>query len=203
MGESSIELRVHHASTAPGSEAVAGEGSLETRLPGEGQLMLRLPYVVGQIPAVGIAQVAASYDLAKETPLVPNVAVVAHVDLPTAPGARGAQPGARLTVAKRLGGGIIETIHLESEMWTEGPTLTRSYRAAIGTTFRLRAATSGSLDLVALRPGADTGRANENLAQLGLAHQLDPDTNLRVGVAAGIAGGASPIRATFGIDHRF
>lgn len=202
VGSNSVELRVQHATSAPGSEVSSGEGSVATALPGEGQLMLRLPWVVGQTAAVGTAQLAASYDLAKESPLVPNIAVVARVDLPTAPGARGARPGVRATAAKTVDVGVIETIRLESEFWTAGPSLSPSYRAAVGTTFRLRAATSGSVDLVALRPGAATG-PSENLAQVGLSHRLDADTNVRVGVAASLTAGASPLRATLGFEHRF
>jgi hypothetical protein len=205
VGPSSVELRVHAATSPPGSAVSAGEGSIATPLPGEGQLTLRVPYVVSQSPAVGNAQLAASYELAKESSLLPNLAVVARVDLPTAPGARGAHPGVRATAAKKLGTGVIEAIRVESELWTAGPSLAPSYRALIGTTLRLHGATSGTVDLIALRPGP--GAARENLAQLGLAHRLDPATSLHVGVAAGLGETASaapfPFRATLGFERKF
>ena len=203
VGGSSIDLRVRPTSASSASGVSAGEGSVGTALPGEGQLTFRLPWVAGQAPAIGTAQLAASYDLAKETELVPKIAVVARVDLPTAPGARGARPGVQATVAKRLDLGPIETIRVESGLWTDGPSLSRSYRAAFGTTFRLLAATTASVDLVAVRPGAATGSPSTNLAQLGLSQKHDAFTNVRVGVAASLADGVSPLHATLGFEHRF
>ena len=62
--------------------------------------------------------------------------------------------------------------------------------------------TSGSLDFVALRPGAGLG-AEENLAQLGLAQHVGFGATMRFGVAAGLVDGANTLRATIGIDRRF
>lgn len=203
LGPNAIELRVQQARSAGSSDALSGEGTVATQLPGDGHLTLRLPYVVAQAPVVGTAQLAASYSLANESPLVPSVAVAAHVDLPTAPGARGARPGVRASAMKTLGLGVIDTVRVESELWTDGATLTPSYRALVGTTFRLLRTTSGSLELVALRPSAGTGAVNDNLVQLAVSHRLDPATNLHFGVAAGLAYGVSPLRVTLGLDHRF
>ena len=202
LGANAFELRVHHASSLPGSSTVTGEGSLATQLPGEGELTLRVPWVVAQTAAVGTAQVAASYDLAREGALLPKIAVTARVDLPTAPGARGAHPGLRASVAKQLGPGLLEAVHVESECWNDQPTFTPSCRAAVGSSFRLRPATHASLDLVSIRPGPRTV-PKQNLAQLDVSQRLDPATSLHLGLAAALAESANPLRATLGLERRF
>jgi hypothetical protein len=203
VGTTSVEVQVHTWSAPAGASSVAGDGSIRASLPGEGHLSLQLPYVVGRDSTVGNVQLAASYDLAKESRLVPSIAVVAHVDLPTAPGTRAAHPGVKATAAKRLGSGVIQTIRAESELWTEGPDLALSYRALIATTFRLRAATTGSLEFISLHPAGGPVLQDEFLAQLGLSQKLDPATTLHLGAAAGLVDPASPFRVTLGIEHRF
>jgi hypothetical protein len=179
-----------------------GEGVLATALPGQGHLTLRVPYAVGSTPTFGNTQLAASYDLTKEGLVMPNFALVARVDLPTARGSRVARPGVHAIAAKKLGK-VIEAIRVESDLWTDGPRFSPSYRALVGTTFRLRAATSGTLDFIAVRPAAVTGAPSENLAQLGLTHQIAPHTSVRIGGAAGLTDEPNAFRVSFGIDHRF
>jgi hypothetical protein len=87
-------------------------------------------------------------------------------------------------------------------MWTNGPRLTPSYRTLVGTTFRLRAATSGSLDFIAVRPAEGFG-AEESMAQLGLSQRLGAASTVRLGFATGLVDGANSLRATFGIDTSF
>lgn len=202
-----IEVRLTYAGAAANAlgtpaRALTGEGSIVTRLPGDGQLTLHVPHVMGQSPVLGVPQVAASYDLAKEGRVLPNLAIVARVDLPTARGARGAFPGVRATAAKKVKAGPFDSLRVETEMWTSGPQLTPSYRTLLGTTFHLRAATSGSLDFVAVRPAAGFG-AQENLAHLGLAQSLGPASTVRLGFAAGLVDGTNSLRATLGVDTRF
>jgi hypothetical protein len=211
VGANPVDVQLQYAGAAPGptssltpgAMALSGEGSVGTRLPGDGRLTLRVPHVMGSVPTLGVAQVAASYDLAQEGRLLPKLAVVARVDLPTVRGTRGAHPGVRATAAKKVHAGVIDTVHVESELWTQGIDLTPSYRTLVGATFHVRAATSGSLDLVALRPGAGTGLAAESLAQLGLAQRLGFGATLRLGVAAGLVDGTNSLRATLGVDRRF
>ncbi len=200
---SPIELRLTYAPPAAlGTSAMAGEGSLGTRLPYEGRLTLRLPHVVGESPALGNAQVGVSYDIAREGRLLPNLAIAARVDLPTAHGARNALPGVRATVGKRLAAGPLESLRLETEMWTNGPQLTPSYRTLVGATFRLRAATSGSLDFIAIRPAAGFG-PEERMAQLGLSQRFGGASTVRLGLATGLVDGANSLRATIGLDTHF
>ena len=204
VGARTLDVQLQYAQPAPGVAAVAGEGSVSTALPGEGHLTLRVPHLLGGERAVlGNAQLAASYDLVGERALLPSLGVVAHVDLPTAPGTREARPSVKAVAAKKLGFGILEGIHLESELWTDGRNLVPGYRAAIGTTLRLSPATHGNLELVSLRPRMAAGFARESQAQLGLSHRLDADTALRAGIAGRVAGDVNSINATIGFDRRF
>jgi hypothetical protein len=203
LGVRPVEVQLRYGNAAPGSAALAGEGSVSTALPGEGQLSLRLPHVVGQGAALGNARVAASYDLVRERQLFPSLGLVAHVDLPTAIGAREACPGFRATVAKNVGSGFIEAIRLEGEVWTDGPRQTPGYRAIVGTTLRLLPATVGRVEFVSLRTGIAAGFARESLAQVSLSHRLSADAGLHAGIAARVAGEANSIRATIGFDRRF
>jgi hypothetical protein len=198
-----VEVRLHYGDPAPGATALVGEGSIGTKLPGEGQLTVRIPHVVGPVATLGNAQVAASYDLVQEGPVVPKISVVALADLPTARGARGVQPGLKASAAKKVASRVIHAIHVETELRTNGPSLAPSYRTAIGTDFRLRAATTGSLDYVALRPAIGSGAAREDLAQLGFSQSLGPLTRLRLAFGGGVSSGAPSVRATLGLDLRF
>jgi len=207
VGPSALEVRLHYNAPTPGSTTLVGEGALKITLPGEGQLTLRLPYVVGQGAAFGAAELKAGYDIAHETQALPNVAVAALVDLPTAVGMHGPHPSLKATAAKQMGSGFFESIHVESELRTNGPNLNPCYRAAIGTILRLGPGTSGSLDFIDQQAGRRLGDASlppeTHLAQLGLKHKFDANTGLRLGLANGLATDAHSLRATIGIDRRF
>jgi hypothetical protein len=203
VGAKTVDVQLQYARPSPGVAAVAGEGSVSTALPGDGHLTLRLPHLLGERAVLGSAQLAASYDLVGERSLLPSLGVVAHVDLPTAPGTRAARPSVKAVAAKKVSLGILEGIHLESELWTDGRDLVPGYRAAIGTTLRLSPATHGSVELVSLRPRMSAGFARESLAQLGLSHRLDADTGLHAGIAGRVAGDVNSINATVGFDRRF
>ena len=182
-----------------------GEGSIDATLPGEGHLTLRIPYVVGQVSAIGAAELDVAYVLSHETHGLPNLAVAALMDLPTAAGTRGACPGVKAKPEKRLDSGGLASLHIETELRTEAPDLNLSYRAAIGTSLRLDAATSGSLDFIeqpALRLEARSPRETP-LAQLGLRHKFDGRTGLRIGLSRGLESDTGSLRATFGIDRHF
>jgi hypothetical protein len=204
-GPSAVHVRLRYDAAAPGSTALAGEGSIDTTLPGEGHLTLRIPYAVGQGSTVGAAELDAAYVVTHETHGLPNLGVAALVDLPTAPGTRGAHPGVKARAEKRLDTGALASLHVETELRTEGPDLNPSYRAAIGTSLRLGAATSGSLDFIeqpGLRLEARSPREMP-LAQLGLRHKLDASTGLRIGFSRGLESDAGSLRATIGIDRHF
>jgi hypothetical protein len=202
LATSPVEVRLHY-DAAPGSSALTGEGSIGTRLPGDGHLLLRVPHVVGRGVALLDPQLAASYPLVHEDERLPSLSVVAQVDLPMVPGARGARPGVKAIASKDLGGGFIHAIRFESEVKGEGPALAPSYRTAIGTSLRLRADTTGTVDLVALRPPTGSTAEREVLAQLSLVHALRPNTMLRLSLGAGPKSGASALRSTVGIDMHF
>ncbi len=199
LGPSPVEVRLNYGDPTPGAVALAGEGSVRSALPGEGRLTVRVPYVVGEVATLGNTQVAASYDLEHDTELLPRVSLAAEVDLPTAKKAVGARPGLKVTATKSLGSGLFEAIHAESDLSTDTVEVSPSYRAAVGASFRLPAATRASLDFVALRPGAATGAPSENLVQLGMSHTFANRTNLRVGLGSD----CRTLRASFGIDRRF
>lgn len=199
LGPNPVEVRLHYGDPAPGAATVAGEGSVGAPLPGEGRLTVRVPVVVGEAPAVGITQVAASYDLEHGTELLPHVSLVALVDLPTAKGAVGTRPALKVTAAKSLGPGFFEAIRVESELSTDTVALLPSYRTAVGASFRLPAATRVSLDFVALRPAVATGAPSQNLAQLGLSHAVAKHASVRFGLGSD----SKSVRATFGLDYRF
>ena len=203
VGAKTLDVQLQYAQTVPGGTAVAGEGSVSTALPGEGRLTLRLPHLLGEGVALGNAQLAASYDLLAERQLLPSLGVVAHVDLPTAPGTRDPRPAVKAIAAKKLGLGVLEGVHLESELWTDGRDLVPGYRAALGTTLRLSPATRGSLELISLRPRIAAGFARESQAQIGLSHRLDALTGLRAGVSGRAAVDGNSISATIGFDRHF
>lgn len=197
----SIDVRLEYGSAAPGSAALQGEGELRTRLPGEGYVALRIPHTVGQVVTVGDAQLAASYALPTGS-WRPELAIAALVDLPTV-GDLAARPGVRMLATKELHTFFLRSVHLEGEVRTAGPELAPTSRAAIGTRFEaLR--TTGSLQLVLLRPPADSGAAREELAELALAHALDPSTTVRLQLGATLQPeAASLFRASVGFDVRF
>ena len=203
VGAKTVEMQLHYGNAAPGTLAVAGEGTVRTEIPGEGQLTLRVPHLVGQGVALGDAQVAARYDLVAEGQLLPSLDLVANIDLPTAPRTREVRPCLKATSAKSVGVGFIEAVRFESELWTDGRRSTPGYRAAIGTTLRFSPATVGNLELVSLRSRIAPGFARESLAQLGLSHRLNADAGLHAGVAARVAGESNSISATIGFDRRF
>ena len=207
MGPGSVAARLNYNAPAPSATALVGAGALKMPLPGEGQLTLRLPYIVGQGAAFGAAELKAGYEIAHETQVLPNVSAAALVELPTAPGMRGAHPGVKATAAKKIGSGLLESIHVESELRTDGPNLNPCYRAAIGTSFRLGPGTSGSLDFINQQAGprlVDASSSPEtHLTQLGLKHKFDASTGLRLDLANGVATDARSLRATIGIERRF
>jgi hypothetical protein len=207
VGPSAVHVQLHYDAPAPGSTPLAGEGSTDTTLPAEGHLTLRIPYVVGQDSAVGAAELNASYVVTPEMRGLPNLAVAALVNLPTAPGSGGARPGVKATAEKKLDSRGLASIHVETDLSTEGRALDPHYRAAVGTSLRLSARTSGSLDFIeqpALRRSLDASLPRETpLLQLGLSHKLDAGTGLRIGFSSGLASDAGTPRATIGIDRHF
>jgi len=200
-----VSVHMHYANTGlvPGSTAGVGEGSIGTKLPGDGQLTLRVPLCVGSRPLLGNTQVAAGYDVLTENAFLPKVSVTAQLDLPTAPGSSRARPGVRATVAKKLRAGPIEGFYVESELRTDGRDLATSYRTAVGTTFRLPVALTGNLDFVVLRPPAGSGLARDNIAQFGLSTPLGASSTLRLGFGAGLSTPTPSLRSTLGIDLHF
>src|SRR5262249_23309525 len=148
--------------------AVAGEGNVRTVLPFDGRLTLRLPYVVGSTAVLGNAQLAASYQLAKEHDFLPSLGLTARVDLPTAPGARQPLPGVRAVATKKLDFGLLENLHAESELWTDGERLTPCHRAAIGATLKLPQATRLAIDWVSVRGQVNDTPLRQDLAQLSV-----------------------------------
>jgi hypothetical protein len=203
LGTRPVEVQVRYGNAAPGSSALVGEGSVTTALPGAGRLTFRVPHVVGQVAALGNAQVAASYALVEERRFLPSLGVVAHLDLPTAAGSHEAKSHWKASVAKTVGWGVIEGIRLEGELWTEGSSPEAGYRTLVATTLRLLPSTRCSAELVSLHPGVAAGVASESFAQLGLSHRLSAQTDLRAGVAARVAGETNSLSATIGFDRRF
>lgn len=198
-------MQFHYTPPTAGSTAGTGDGSLKMRLPGEGELTLRLPYVIGQGTTLGAAEVKVGYDIAHGSYGFPNLSIATFANLPTAEGMRGPQAGVRTTAVKQMGSGFFENLHLESELRTEGPTLDPSYRIAVGTTLRLGPRTSGSLDFidqVGSRLGDASSPSKSQVGQLGLSHKLDASTVLRLGLTRDLAD-ASTLRATIGIDRHF
>lgn len=196
-------MRLHYGDAAPGSTALAGEGSLATGLPGSGQLTLRVPHTVGQVAALGEAQLGASYDLEPRYELLPQVAVVALVPAPSAPAARTALPGMKASLDKRLRSRFLRSVHVEAELRSESPGLARSSRTSIGASFRLPAATNGTLQLISYRPARGSPAAREDLAELALSHALGPDANLRLGLGAALSDGVASLRTQVGVELRF
>ena len=202
MASRPIDVRLEYGNAAPGSAALQGEGELRTRLPGGGYVALRIPHTVGQVVTVGDAQLAASYALPTSDSWRPELAIAALVDLPTV-GDLAARPGVKLFAAKDLHTAFLRSVHLEGEVRTAGPELAPTSRVAIGTRFEVLR-TTGSLQFVLLRPPAHSGTAREELAELGLAHALDPSTTVRLQLAATLQPeAASLLRASVGFDVRF
>lgn len=202
FGGRAFDLRVDH-----------GAGRVRTPLPYHGELSLSLPYTVGSslgssVPShalVGDTQLAATYPLWREGDLLPDLNVVARVDLPTAVGPAAAAhtplPGVRAIAVKHLAGPI-ERIRLESELWTSGPSLAVSYRTALGTALRLGPTTEASLDFVAIRPGPSTGLPDQRLVQLSLSEIFAKNARAHLGLATAFAPTPS-LRLSFGLDHGF
>ncbi len=202
LASRSFDVRVEYAGAAPGSTALSGEGELRTRLLGDGYVALRVPHTVGRIVALGDPQVTAGYALPAQDSWRPDLSLAALVDLPTVAHAT-ARPGAKLVASKEIGAGLLRSLHVEGELRTLGLTLAPSPRAAIGARFG-HLDTTGSLNLVFLRPPAETGVARSDLAELALAHALDPRTTLRLQLGATVPGDAdSQLRVSAGIDLRF
>jgi hypothetical protein len=199
---SATQVRLHDAA----GSTVSGEGSVQTPLPGEGHLLLRVPYVLGESAAIGDSELSANYETS-EGKALPKVGLSALLDLPTAPGARGAHPGLKATAVKKFNQGLVESVHVESELRTEGLNLDPHYRTAVGTTLRLGSGTSGSVDFIeqeAVHPLAVANAPSERfLAQVGLKRKLDASTGLHVGLDAGLGADPHPLRAVIGIDRRF
>ena len=190
LGGHAFDLRLEH-----------GAGRVRTPLPYQGELSVSLPYTVGTRALVGNTQLAASYSFWREVEALPDLDLVARVDLPTAPGARTLLPGLRAVAAKQLGGPI-ERIHLESELWTSGPELALSYRTALGTAVRLDRSTRASLDLVATRPSPSTGLRDEHFVQLSLSRLFAGSASAQLGLATGFAPTPS-FRISLGFDRSF
>jgi hypothetical protein len=204
LAASPVELRVHSASAAPGSSApVAGEGSIGAKLPGDGQLTLRVPYLMGSRPVLGDSQLAAGYELLAERELLPKISVTAQLDLPTARGSSAAHPGMKATVAKKLRAGVIRAVYVESELHTNGRDLATSYRTAVGTSFQLPLATTGNFDFAMVRPPIGSGVPRDDTAQLGLSWALGAGSSLHLGVGAGLSTGVPSLRSNLGIDLHF
>jgi hypothetical protein len=205
VSPSRVEVQLHYNAPLPGSTAGTGDGSLKMTLPGQGELTLRLPYVIGQGTTLGATEVKLGYDLAPQHYGLPNVAVAAFVDLPTATGMRGPEAGVKTSAVKQLGSGFFENLHLQGELRTEGPNLDPSYRIAAGTMLRLGPRTSGSLDLID-QGGSPLGGANSTpgspVGQLGVKHKLNESTGLRLDLMRNL-GDAGALRATIGIDRHF
>ena len=193
FGGRAFDLRLDH-----------GAGRVRTPLPYQGELSLSLPYTVGSHALVGNTQLAASYSLLRGVDSLPDLNLVARVDLPTAPGSapagRTPLPGVRAIAVKDLGGPI-ERIHVESELWTSGPALAVSYRAALGAALRLES-TRASLDFVAIRPSPSTGLPDQRLAQLSVSRIFARSTRAQLGLATGFAPTPS-FRISLGFDGLF
>lgn len=203
LGPRRFDVSLSYADAAPGTAVRAGEGSVRTELPWAGQLTLRVPHLMGEKATLGSAWLGASYDLVPERPLLPSLGVVAHVDLPTAPGMRDARSGVKAVATKNLRFGIVDAVQLESEMWSDGAQPAPGHRAALRTLLRFFPATTGSLEIVSFRQSVARGVAQEGLAQLGLSQRLGRDTALWAGVAAHTAGPVRSIQATLGFHARF
>jgi hypothetical protein len=197
VSPSGAEVQPGH-NAPPVSTAGAGEGTLKVMLPGEGRVTLRLP------TTVGATEVRIDYDIAHESHGLPNVAVAALVDLPTAAGMHGPKAGVKTTAVKQMGSGVVQNIHLESELRTDGAN--PSYRIGVGTIVRLGPETSGSLDFIdqqaVCRPGDASSPSKSQVGQLGLSHKFDASTGFRFGLAHDL-GDARSLRATIGIDRHF
>ena len=201
---SAMDVRLRYGSTAPGGTSLAGEGSIGTNLPGDGRLTVTVPHSLGPHAALGDTQLTAGYPIVPETDLLPKVALVAELALPTAPGSpRVARPGVKAAAAKQIHWGVVHDLHAETELRTEGRELARSYRTAVGANLHLLKATTASVDLVTLRPSARSLLPRSDHAELGLCHELTPGTHLRLGLGAGVIAGQSSLRSTLGLDLRF
>lgn len=197
-----VDVRLDYGHPAAGSTALQGQGELRTRLPGQGTFALRIPHTVGQVVSVGDPQLAASYALPSRDTWRPDLSVAALVDLPSV-GDVAARPGIQLIATKELHTRFLRGVQVEGEVRTAGPRLAPTSRAAIGTRFEFLR-TNGSLALVLLRPPADSGAVREDLAELALAHALDPSTTVRLQLGATLQGDASSLfRASVGFDVRF
>jgi hypothetical protein len=203
LGSRPVEVRLQYPEAAPGATALAGEGSLGTPIPGNGQLLLRVPHVVGRGGTLGDAQLAAAYELAPARARLPKLAMEALVELPTAPGARAARPGVRASAAAWLDNRFLRSLQLASELRTVGPELAPTTRASLGASFRVLAETRGTLELVTVRPPRGSPASREALAQLSLSHALGPDASLRLGLAGQLHGDAALLRGQVGFDLRF
>ena len=197
FGGRAFDLRLDH-----------GAGQVRTPLPYQGELSLSLPYSVGAVGSrtlVGNPQLAATYSLWRNVGVLPDLDVVAHVDVPSAPGSlpggRTPQSGVRAIAVKHLDGPI-ERLQLESEFWTSGHDLAVSYRTAVGTALRLTSNTHASLDFVAIRPSPSTGLPDQRLVQLSLSRILWPSAHAQLGLATGFAPTPS-VRLSLGLNRSF
>jgi len=204
LGANKVEVGLRYDDALPGAATVAGEGRLRTELPGAGELTLTVPHLLGQTGGtLGAARVGADYGLLEERELLPSLGFTARVDLPTARGTHDVFPGVKAIATKNLDLGVLEAVHVESELWTDTRTLLPGYRTAVRTILRLRPSTTGSLELVRMSPPLAPGSTPEKLAQFGLSQRVSEDTGLSAGFAVRSLGGASSLQGTLGFHTRF
>ena len=118
LGENAFELRVHHATPCP-ARAVRGEGSVGTALPGDGQLMLRVPWVVAQTPAWGTrkSRRATTSRRRRRSCRRSRSARASTCRRRRALAARSPASG---RASRRGRAGTVETVHAESGCWNDG-----------------------------------------------------------------------------------
>ena len=171
------------------------------------QVQLSVPFSFGDGGVNNIEDIGVEvlYNFNTESINVPAFAIAVGADFPSGPDSSGVDPSVGLVVTKTIGNANLDRLHLNLGY-------TRNFDAAVdersdlfaailGYSRRLNSDTMLVSDFVFEQEEEDGEDAY--LLELGIRHQIDPQTVFAVGAGAGLTGNSSDVRVTLGVQRSF
>ncbi len=168
------------------------------------QVRLSVPFSVGDagndIQDVGLE---VFYNFNAESLTLPAFAISVSADFPSGPGSAGVDPTVRLLATKTIGNANLDRLHLNlgytRNFESDATERDNQFTAILGYSRRLNSDTMLVSDFVFEQE--DEEDEEIYLLELGIRHQLNPQTVFSVGAGAGLTPDSPDVRVTLGIQR--
>ena len=171
------------------------------------QVQLSVPFSFGDGGVNNIEDVGVEvlYNFNAESLSVPAFAIAVGADFPTGPDSTEVDPTVRLLVTKTIGNANLERLHLNlaynRNFGAAADERSDRFSAILGYSRRLNSDTMLVSDVV-FEQEEEAGE-DAYLLELGIRHQIDPQTVFAVGAGAGLTSDSPDVRVTVGVQRSF